>query len=199
MPDEPADEPEIEFPDDMPEALREQVRAQVRAQHQANMQAQLARNADAHQLLGFLESLTVDDSKALRAILRFAQTDPHVASYYEGVLSVMLAQKEKKCWACGTNHDDALKDIMGGEPKPEPEPPTVAEALVDQPDGSLAVESFDRGVLAAQAESLNVKFIGPVGPNCPVECLGCGFKSVSFADRALRNDCIRCIDKAKWG
>lgn len=191
-----ADEPEFVFPDGFPE----EAKAEIIEEHK---RAIMAQDADAHQLLGFLTSLSFDDLKVLRAILRACQSGPAVAGYYEGILSIMLAQKSGRCWACDKDHDADLAGIVADRhvehqhDEPEPEHQT----LTDQPDGSVKVESFDPHAVQAQATEYRVEFIGPVGPQCPVRCLGCGLKYVSLADRMMKrpDDCHGCHHKAAHG
>lgn len=192
-----ADEPNFMFPEGFPEEAKEA----IIAQHRREM---MSKEADAHQLYGFISGLSVDDTRSLRAILRAAQNDSHVAAYYDGVLSILLAQKEELCWACGKNHDADLSSLLDDATQPVPTPdstPEPKQALVDAPNGEVAVVEFTTDQVLEDASRYGVEFIGPVGPNCPVKCVGCGLKSISLADRMLRSpdDCHGCIEKAKWG
>jgi len=160
------------LPPEIQEAITAGLEA-AKAEHQRmhdlhDMQGEASR----HHLLNFLDSLTEEQLKDLRGIMRLAHEEQDFSLYVMGVTNHVLTTTFGYCIVCNVKHEQVIEDFD------LPDPPT------DETDPETLMEQYN---LIAVGEGF--------------KCSKCGMTYVSLKDRMLRapDECSGCIQTTKWG
>jgi hypothetical protein len=191
-----ADEGEFMF---FPPGTPDEVIQAVHAQHHHHRMAEDERR---HLIGGLVHDMPLDKMLALRMLLHACAEESTRAAFFEGALSVRIADAEDVCWSCGRNHDAELAATM------EREREAVFETMKETA-ASAEPDSDRANYLSAEPDTAGVEFMGmceaynvePTGDGIKVQCKGCGTVYVSLADRMVAgmDECHGCVEKAKWG
>ena len=92
-----------------PLPIPEQIVKQIAGLHDHQ---RMARQDALHSLLRAFQEMDIEHLHSIRHLLDVVGDEPNQAGFWEGIMTAVLAQREKVCVACGKDHDAEVTKLL---------------------------------------------------------------------------------------
>lgn len=167
--------------DELPPEIKERILDQANKKMMEN-------SGYTHSVQQFFDSLDEDSMIVMRDIISECGGSAAAASMFTGIISGVLHQKFKRCFACGKNHDEEIASMAESDKSATPKIKAWPDVVRDLPSEFIA-----------ELDVYNLNMIKDEFP--AVMCNNCGMQYPSLEDRKIKapDECSGCQQKAKFG